>query len=699
MKTQFTSSFYSSVLLLMLTFSLASRAQTQLAPISVHAEEQDSSEFFLGFEEFRLREIPVSSESISEKDLQQKQIYRLSDITKVDASTTDSYNATGYWDMMSVRGFTLDNRSNYYREGLPINAETSIPLENKASIDVLKGLSGVQAGASSPGGQINYTIKRPTVAPLREVRSDVTDSGNLLLAADVAGPVSGHQQFGYRFNLAQEMLSPHLKDSRGERSLVSAAGEWRISESQLLEAEIEWSRRSQPSQAGFSLLGSRLPDVGDPDLNLNNQSWTRPVVFRGLTGSLRYTQSLASSWSWSAALGLQGLGTDDHLAYPYGCSKENNFDRYCSDGTFDMYDFRSDNESRETRSLKVSLQGQAQTKSIRHALNFALMGWGTRERFERQAYNLVGEGNVEGTAQLPANGTLNDQSTNRDAGNLLFSVNDAMSFGAWKAWLGLSFNYLQRDSVRTDGTRKTDFSQSFPIPWAALSYNFEKVMAYVSYGEGLESFVTPNKSGYAHPGEYLKDVRSRQMEVGVRGGKDIVWGAALFQIDHPVVTDQAPAYEVDGEARHRGLELEATAKLVQWEFDASVMFLQATREDSDLNPSLNGKKPLNVPEQTLRLGAGYYFKSAPGLSANARIIHEGTRAVVSDNSIMLPAWTRLDAGLSYVSKWGSVPTTVRFFAENLANTRYWRESPTQYGHIYLYPGESRFWGLSLIADL
>jgi iron complex outermembrane receptor protein len=165
------------------------------------------------------------------------------------------------------------------------------------------------------------------------------------------------------------------------------------------------------------------------------------------------------------------------------------------------------------------------------------------------------------------------------------------------------------------------------------------------------------------------------------------------------VTDQAPAYEVDGEARHRGLELETAAKLADWEFDASVMLLQATRVDSDLNPALNGKKPLNVPENTLRLGAGYYFKSTPGLSVNARIIHEGERAVVGDNSIMLPSWTRLDAGLSYASKWGTVPTTVRLFAENIANSRYWRESPTQYGHIYLYPGESRLWGLSLIADL
>ena len=49
----------------------------------------------------------------------------------------------------TVRGFELDNRFNYRRDGLPINAETSIPLDNKAQVEVLKGTSGIQAGTSA----------------------------------------------------------------------------------------------------------------------------------------------------------------------------------------------------------------------------------------------------------------------------------------------------------------------------------------------------------------------------------------------------------------------------------------------------------------------------------------------------------------------------------------------------------------------
>lgn len=84
---------------------------------------------------------------------------------------SDAYNTEGYWDNLTVRGFVIDNRFNYRRDGLPINAETSIPLDNKAQIEVLKGTSGLQAGTSAPGGLVNYVVKRPLAEPLRAPRS------------------------------------------------------------------------------------------------------------------------------------------------------------------------------------------------------------------------------------------------------------------------------------------------------------------------------------------------------------------------------------------------------------------------------------------------------------------------------------------------------------------------------------------------
>ncbi|WP_413578173.1 TonB-dependent siderophore receptor [Bdellovibrio sp. HCB290] len=674
----------------------STQAQTiSLDPVFVE-EDSGSDVSLLGFQGFELREIPVSAQNYSEKSLEQNQVRRLADLTTLEASLSDSYNATGYWDMVAVRGYTLDNRNNFRRNGLPVNVETSIPVENKSGILVLKGLAGVQSGVSSPGGLINYETKKATSEMLREFSFSLSDSGGLLAAADVGDALT--ERSGFRINLAQEHLSPHLKDAKGDRTLVAGAFSVRVGSGGLLDAELESSHRAQPSQPGMSLLGSNLPNVADPNINLNNQTWSQPVGFEALSGSLRYVQAVNEDLEWSLAFGVQSLKNDDYLAYPYGCTKEGVFDRYCSDGTFDFYDYRSENELRDTEAVRTGLGGKASFGDVKHNWNLALMGWKTREGYQRQAYNLVGEGNVDGTTTVPANPTLNDESTNRDSKNLQFAVTDAMELGNWTGWLGASWNGINRSSVRTDGSRATDFYQSFILPWAALSYQWNRdLMIYGSYSEGMEAYVVPNRNSYSNPGEYLPDVRSRQYELGVRGGQSLKWNAAVFDINRPLVTDQAPLYQVDGEDHHLGLEVELRGKCIQCEWYVAAMLLEARRENSSVAAGLNGKAPVNVPKQTVRSGIEYHLNSL--WSLKGRGVFEGERAVTADNSIVIPGWIRWDAGVGFGKKLGSVPFEAQLIVENLLDSKYWRESPTQYGHMYLYPGSDRTVILNMQATL
>ncbi len=65
--------------------------------------------------------------------------------------------------------------------------------------------------------------------------------------------------------------------------------------------------------------------------------------------------------------------------------------------------------------------------------------------------------------------------------------------------------------------------------------------------------------------------------------------------------------------------------------------------------------------------------------------HEGKRAVLLDNSINTPAWTRLDLGASYVTKIGNSKATWSFGVENVVTKSYFKESPYQFSHVYLFP--------------
>jgi iron complex outermembrane receptor protein len=139
-----------------------------------------------GFGDVPLARSPFSATVITAMQLQDAGIASLADITRLDAGITDAYNAPGYWGQVAVRGFTLDNRYNFRRDGLPVNAETVLPTANKSALELLKGTSGIQAGTSAPGGLLNLVVKRPTAAALTRGGIEWVQPGTLALEADVS---------------------------------------------------------------------------------------------------------------------------------------------------------------------------------------------------------------------------------------------------------------------------------------------------------------------------------------------------------------------------------------------------------------------------------------------------------------------------------------------------------------------------------
>ena len=681
---------------------LATGAHAQegsLKPVIIRDRAAAAQADITGLGDVPLKEVPLSATVIDQRQIEASGARRLADLTQFDSSVGDAYNAPGYWDFLSIRGFTLDNRFNYRREGMPISAETTIPLDNKERIEILKGTSGIQAGTSAPGGLVNYVVKRPAEQDLRAVRLEATSRASLLAAADLGGRFGTERAFGYRLNVAHERLRPLVRNLDGERSLLALAADWRISRDSVIEAELEWSHKSQASQVGFSLLGNTLPAPVDPRLNLNNQPWSRPSVFDAITGTLRFTQALGSDWRWSAQLGSQRLKSDDYTAFPFGCSAELTFDRFCSDGSFDYYDFRSENERRRQDAASVNLKGKIAAGNVTHDLSLGLMAGKLRHRFEPQAFNFVGTGNVDGRAVVPEDPTRATVIPDRDERSVELSAADAIRWNErFTTWLGMRHTRLNRG-----------YRQAITTPWLAASYKLGSgVMVYASYGQAVESQQVPNNPlVYSNPGEVLPALKSKQLELGVKGGSESLgWQLALFQIKRPMTnidfctrTFSTCTGQADGQALHRGLEGSAIWAQGPWRLGGSLMLLDAQRQDSVLEPANNGKRPPNVPNVVARAQAGWKFASVPGLELEGRVSHEGRRAVLADESVMLPAWTRYDAALRYETKLGGAATTWTVGIDNITNKRHWKESPFQFGHVYLYPGAPRTFRISLTAVL
>lgn len=705
------------LLLAALLAQAAAQAQ-DVQRITITGSAVPRSPSVAGFGDEPLARVPLSATVIDQRQLQDAGIASLGDITRLDAGFTDAYNAPGYWNQVAVRGYTLDNRYNYRRDGLPINAETVIAQANKQSLEVLKGTSGVQAGTSSPGGLLNLVVKRPRER-MRDAGLAWTRSGTFEASADV-GERTG--AFGWRVNASGARLDPQLRASRGERWLAAGAIDYRLDGGTFIEFEAEASRQSQPSTPGFSLLGSLLPDARriDPRINLNNQAWTLPVVLAGRTGSLRVTQPLAASVDQPLDLVVhamrQRLTSDDRIAFPFGCSAENAFDRYCSDGSFDFYDFRSDGERRTSDALDVSLRGQTQLAGLKHQFHAGVLFTRHEARFGGQAFNFVGTGTIDGLSAVPPDPTLFDGNTNRNERSTEWHLQDAITLSPeWSVWAGLRHTRLNRRSVVTDGSLPTDYRQSFSTPWFALAYAVDPgAQLYASAGQGIESEVVPNRSFYANTGQPLPALKSRQVELGFKQAMATLdWRVALFDIRRPTsndfhTDDGAPAAgdctdadpcarRTDGAARHRGLELEGEWQLGGLSLRGSAMWLRARREDS-ADAALNGLKPTNVPARSVKLQAAYNVRAVPGLAWVGFITHEGERMVLPDNSVATPGWTRVDIGVRYTQRLGAQTLVWRLGVDNLADHRAWQEAPFQFGHAYLYPLAPRTWHASVLAS-
>ena len=687
----------------------APAATTQLDAVTVTGRAVPPASV-AGWGDIPLAKTPLQASVFSLDQLRDVGAQRLSDLIGVDPAVSDAYNSEGYWDFLTARGYVLDNRFNFRRDGLPINAETSIPLDNKERIEILKGTSGMQAGTSAPGGLVNYVVKRPLDAPLRSASLEWRQAGSVTGAVDISQRFGTDQAFGVRLNAAAAHLDPMVRNSRGERQLAALAADWRVSPDTLLEAEVEWSHRSQPSQPGFSMLGNTVPAPGDPRLSLNNQPWSLPVVFNATTASLRLQQKVANDWRFIAHAATQRLRTDDRLAFPFGCSKEGNYDRYCSDGSFDYYDFQSDNERRNTDTVQLSLEGKATTGPLTHQLAFGLLESRFKSRLQPRVDDgtIVGEGTVDGRTMIPTLPVLGTvPNTNLTERSTEIFLRDAVALSErLTAWLGVRHSRIQRDSVQTDGSIPTSLEQSFTTPSVALGYAFSRdQLVYASWGRGVESNAVPNRTRYTNAGQVFT-TKSRQTEIGLKGASNAFdWNLAAFDIQRPRTedfgscdTDNTCTTQLDGTQHHRGIEANAGWHQGAWTLRGGTQWLRARIEGSQ-DPTVDGREPTNVPLRTLKLQAGYDVAAVPGLNLQAKLVHESRRMVLPDNSASIPGWTRVDAALRYDTKIIGAQWVWRAGIDNLFDKRAWRESPYEFSHVYLYPLAPRTLRLSVQVDI
>ena len=688
--------------------AMAEEADQALPEVVVSATKARASTASIGgFSNASLLSTPASLNVITSQQMLDLQIRSTTDAARYDASLSDAYNAVGYAEQFSIRGFKLDNGTSYRKDGMTIAGDTQIALENKERLEVLKGLSGLQAGVSAPGGVLNYVTKRPTDNPIRMVVLETRERGTLYGAADVGGRFED-TRFGYRVNVAAERLRSIVKGADGNRKFISGAFDWRISPQALLQIDADYQRKSQLTAPGFQLLNNTTLPAIDADTMLNNQPWARPVETISSNIGARFEYTFSPEWKATFSANQNTFKRDDYTAFPYGCGAQDLYPGFCGNGDYDVYNYISEGEKKSPLTVQALLQGRFAAGAIEHEVTFGSSLMRNREKWGDDLYDYSGTSNIYHPVIVPpAPGSSGPVSERRYTNERSLFAQDIVSLTE-QLKLHAGARYVQVRRNQYVGENEAGVIQpnavtdaGFWLPSVALVYSLRpNVSLYTSYAQGLEHGGVAPK-GSLNERQALEPAKSKQVELGVKADirTDLSATLALFQIRKGLeYTDGASNMFVrNGEAENRGLEMGLNGRATRELTVGITATGLSTKQSGTGSASLDGKRVTNVAAFKSSVYADYAVPQVQGLNVSANWQYSGKKAFDAENTVFVPKYHLVNLAAAYSTRIGGVATTLRAGIDNAFDKFYWRDVTPDLGG-YLIPGASRTGRISAQFD-
>ncbi|MGE7956018.1 TonB-dependent siderophore receptor [Pseudomonas sp. NPDC089530] len=679
-------------------------AETLLPALTVSGEDHSGyradSAAVGGFEAAPLLDTPASIAVINEALIKDQQARLLSEVLKNDASVGESYAPVGYYENFMVRGFSLNAANSYRINGHSITGEQNVGLENKQQVELLKGLSGLQSGISEPGGLVNYVTKRPT--DVRSVTVSTDDRGSGYLATDVGGWFGNEQQFGLRANLAHEDIHSYVEHTNGQRDFASLAFDWNISPDALLQLDVEYQTREQRSAPGYQLLGGTdLPHHASPKKLLAHQSGSKPVSSDALNLSGNFEYRFNDQWKGNLSASRSRVVIDDYSSFAWGCYGAASCagvavpNHFSPEGDYDLYDFRSPDDTRRNDELQAVLSGSFDAGGLGHELS---VGTSALRRVidKRDAINqMIGSANINSEPEdFPRyDGPLNNSYRHLDSRQYGLFFNDRISFNEqWQTVLGGREVRLDEKTFDSQGDTSRHTQRYVFLPQAALIYKpMENLALYTRYSKGLSlGGEAPWFASNAF--EILAPSVSRQIEAGIKyDWQRISLAAALFQIRQAYQysrpnDDGSFTFTQQGEQKNTGLELSANGWATQrLQVSASVAAIRARVSGSD-TPAYEGHQALNVPTLRASLYGDYALPWLDGLALLGGVQYSGSKYANHQGEVRTGSYAVFNIGSRYSTRIDGYDTVFRLTVDNLFDKRYWRDAGDYMGDGYLFQG-------------
>lgn len=677
---------------------------SQLPTITVNATQNSDALYISkkvnlsGFQTGDVKKVPASITTITSERLADQHAKTLTDVIKNDSSLGDGYAAIGYYPNFVARGFALDLGSSYLINGHSIRGEQNVALENKEQVEILKGISAIQSGMSTPGGVVNYVTKRP--ADIKTITVDANSEGGYTLATDVGGFVNDN--FGYRVNLAHESIHPNVDHANGKREFGSVALDWKINDRSKLLFDIEAQHQSQRSVPGYQLLDGEVPTNVDQDRLLGYQSWSKPVVNNSVNASLKYQYAFNDQWNGSLSASQSRVVIDDYIVFPYGSyySSGNPLAVFDKDGNYDLYDYRSPDDTRITNQFAAGLNGQFNTGNLQHQVAFELQN--TRKNLKRYdpsnqlIENEIGNIYVDKPDFPMPTEKLGNRFKALESDQTAFTVSDRVQFNdQWSTLLGGKLIHLDEQAYNSDGQQSRDTDLNKFLPQLALMYSpTATTNLYASYAKGLsDGGEAPWFANNAL--EVLSPKNSEQYELGVKQQiRNFLVTAAIFDLKQDnqyskVNADGTFDFVEQGEQHNQGIELGLTGALTDTlDVSSGVTYTKSRLVDIDTD-SYKGHQTQNVPKIRATAQLSYKVPSVEGLRLLSGMQYSSSKYANKEATAKVGGYSVFNIGAAYKTNFAGHDTTFRFNIDNLFNKKYWRDVGAFMGDDYLFLGNPR----------
>lgn len=560
-------------------------------------------------------------------------------------------------------------------------------IEDTEQLEIITGLTGFLYGPATPGGLVNYVLKRPTYERYNSVTLGNAGGENYYLHGDFGGKIDDAGVFAYRLNVLAQDGETAIDLQKHRREMISAALDWNVNDD--LQIQFDASHRKNQVR-GLSSYWYVYPGVERPDASslkndkLYSQKWSFSDNETDKAG-VRANWRLNDTFTLRAAFAAQQY-TDEFTYTGPTVTATNTYSQ-------PIYAFAP--IETEEKSGSLFLDAAFATGPLDHKLTVGYQGNTSRvKQYEDhipypgwQYQSPVGTLPITEQPQVGKPGWSighGDQRLANSSETNNFLLGDIITFNEqWSTILGVTRSQIKSYAnefvyAKAFGTPETEtrYNKSKTSPNISIIYKpVPWLTTYATYIEGLQSGGTVPSDGL-NAGQILAPQVSEQYEIGAKATVgETLFTLAFFNIDKPNnYKNSLGFYTQDGRQENNGMEFSVTGKVMpELTVVGGVTLLDPKVKKTSVAAN-EGNAPTNVAKQLAKVYAEYELDALPGVALTGGAYYTGKQYTDEANHTSLPSFTTFDAGARYKTHVGENDVTFRVNVANLANKEYWLNS-------------------------